>query len=98
MAVNINQKIDTKQTKFSKNLSRSLLWSDHHKVPTSVLITYQKDSKISRCLDIDDMTSPSQSGEVLTSIVIILQKFVNLACLEDAIFLSLCLQMDTNIW
>ena len=62
MAVTIELKINTMQTRFSKNLAKSALWSGPYKMPISVL--HQRDLKLGRCLDMDDMISPSKFGKV----------------------------------
>ena len=55
--------MNTAHTTFLKNLAKSALWSDPHE-NADYSSTYQKDLKLSQCLDMDDTTSPSKFGEV----------------------------------
>ena len=63
MLVNLEPKINTKQTRFTKNLIKCTLWPGHYKVLILVLLLTNY-LKIGQCLVIDDMTSPSKFGEV----------------------------------
>ena len=55
--------IKTTQTGLSKNLAESVLWSGPYK-NANFSSTDQKDLKLGQYLDIDDITSPSEFGEV----------------------------------
>ena len=62
MTVTMKPKINTKQTRFSKNLTKSA--SGLALINADFSSTHQKDFKLGQCLDIGDMTSPSKLGDV----------------------------------
>ena len=63
MKVTIKLKINTTQTRFSKNLPKSALWPGPYKIPI-FRSTHKKDLKLGQCLDMDDMKSPSKFSVV----------------------------------